>query len=440
MTIGAVIIIIVLIALNGLFVAAEFAIVGASRASIERLAREGSKSARAVRGILHDARQQDRFIATAQLGITLSSLGLGMYGEHLLAEWLAGHLDRLGAGRWVAAHTLASILAVTVLTYFHIVLGEMVPKSLALQKAERTVLRVAPVMRVIQMALYPLVILLNGTGNGLLRLMGIRRDAEGKEQYRRPEELAYLIRETAAGGLLHEESARVIQRLFEFGDLTASAVMLPRVRVVGLPLGAASGDLREAMRDAPHTRYPVYEGSIDRIIGVVHARDILRALVEGGSLDRGRVRTAPFIPESAPVDHVLAAMSEARSQMAVVLDEHGGTAGIVTVEDLFEEVVGEIAEEAGVRPELYRDGPGRVHVRGRVHLDDVGTALGVILEHDDVDTTGGLVFALLGRPPRVGDVVEYRAVRIEVAAVEGRWVEEAIVSLVKPPPRSGAGQ
>lgn len=428
MTVTAILIIIVLIALNGLFVAAEFAIVGAPRASIERLAREGSRSARLVRRILHDGRQQDRFIATAQLGITLASLGLGMYGEHELAEWLAGRFERLGTGQWIAAHTLASIAAVAVLTYFHIVLGEMVPKSLALQKAEGTVLWVTPLMRAVQLALYPLVLLLNGIGNGVLRLMGIRRDVSGREHYRRPEELAYLVRETAAGGLLRRESAHVMQELFEFGALTAGEVMVPRVHVTGLPLGADAGELREVLREAPHTRYPVYEGTIDRIIGVVHVKDMLRALTGGAALTKSDVRPAPFVPASARVDRVLAAMAEARSQLAVVLDEHGGTAGILTVEDLFEEVVGEFGEDPQAQPEIHRDAAGRLRVRGTVRLEDAGAALDMVLDHEDVDTVGGLVLLLLGRPPRVGDVVEFGGIRFEVAAVEGKGAEEVIMS------------
>jgi CBS domain containing-hemolysin-like protein len=436
MTVTAIVIIMVLILLNGLFVAAEFAIVGVPRASIEGLARQGNKAAMAVRRILHDARQQDRFIATAQLGITLSSLGLGMYGEHELAEWLAGHLEALGTGRWIAAHTLASILAITVLTYFHIVVGEMVPKSLALQRAETTVMRIAPVMLVVQLALYPLVITLNGIGNGILRLIGIRRDAGGTEHFRRPEELAYLIRETAEGGMLRRVPARVVQELFEFGELTAGEVMVPRVRVVGIPLGATPDQLRAVLAKSSHTRFPVYTGSIDRIIGAAHVKDILRTLLADAPLTRAAVRTTPFVPEAASVEQVLASMTEARSQIAVVLDEHGGTAGILTVEDLFEEVVGEFGEDPTAPPQIRRTADGDVRVRGDVRLEDVGAALDVALEREDIDTVGGLVLTLLGRPPRSGDVVEFRRVRFEVSAVEGRAVREAIVRRVPGPEES----
>src|SRR5215218_7018172 len=177
-------IVLLLLALNALFVAAEFAIVGVSRPVIERRARSRDWRARLVVRVLRDPGEQDRFIATAQLGITLASLGLGMYGEHLLAAWLSERLDVLGAGRWVAAHTLGSVIAVAILTYFHIVIGEMVPKSIALQHAERSVLWIAPVMRVIQLAALPLVIALNAIGNGVLRLVGVRRDRHNDEHYR----------------------------------------------------------------------------------------------------------------------------------------------------------------------------------------------------------------------------------------------------------------
>ena len=222
--------------------------------------------------------------------------------------------------------------------------------------------------------------------------------------------------------------------MFEFGDLTAGEVMVPRVRVAGLPRDASVDALRDVLHAAAHTRYPVYAGTIDRIVGVVHVKDILRALLAGESLARMALRPAPFVPATSSVDQVLAAMSEARSQLAVILDEHGGTAGIVTVEDLFEEVVGEFGEDPGARPELYRDDAGRLRVRGDVRLDDVGAELEVSLEHEDVDTTGGLVLALLGRPPRVGDSVRYRRARFDVTAVEGRGVKEAIVTLLPAPP------
>ena len=264
-----ILIIVLLLLLNALFVAAEFAIVSVPRASIERRAAAGDRAARRVAAILRDPRQQDRFIATAQLGITVASLGLGMYGEHTLAGWIAGPLEGLGELRWVSAHAIASVLAVALLTYLHIVIGEMIPKSLALQGAERTAVWVTPIMLVVQRGMFLVVIALNGAGNAILRLFGVdRREATG-EQVRTPEELQYIIRESEAGGLLRRESSNVVQELLEIGDLTAGEVMVPRVRVTGIPVGATFTEVAAIVRRSPHSRYPIYQESLDNIIGMV---------------------------------------------------------------------------------------------------------------------------------------------------------------------------
>lgn len=423
-----IVIIAVLILLNALFVAAEFAIVGAPRASIERRAAEGDAAARMVSNILKDPRRQDRYIATAQLGITVASLGLGMYGEHVLAEWIGHWLVGLGPLREAGAHTLASVLAVALLTYFHIVVGEMIPKSIALQQADKAAVWVTPPVLVVQKVLYPLVIGLNALGNAVLRLAGINRYVASGEHYRTPEELQFIVRESQAGGMLRQESADVLQELLEFGDLTAGEVMIPRVRVVGIPAGATADEMLDILRSSPHTRYPVYEGSLDHITGVVHIKDILRRMPNRRALRPSEVREVPYIPETAEMDTVLAAMRRVNSQMAVVMDEHGGTAGVITIEDLFEEVVGEIEEGWVARPEIHRALDGRLLVAGTVRISEVGEELGLVLEHDEVDTVSGLVLSLLDRPPLVGDVVEYDDVRFEVTAVEGHGVSECAVT------------
>ena len=424
-------IIALLILLNGVFVAAEFAVVGAPRPAIDRLARQGHRRARLVQRLLRDPREQDRAIATAQLGITLASLGLGMYGEHLLAQWIVVRLEMIGATGWAAAHGIASVMAVTVLTYFHIVLGEMVPKSLALQRARNTVLAIAPLLRLTQLAMYPLVLALNGMGNALLRLVGVRRSAGGAEQHRTLEELAIMVRESARGGLIRRENARVVSELLEFSELLAGQAMVPRVHVVGLPLGAGSAEIAKALTASPHTRYPVYQGSLDRILGMVHVKDLLSCLPECRPLSETDLHPVPHLPETARLDEVLRAMRR-QGEMAVIMDEHGGTAGIVTVEDLFEEVVGEFGEDREARPEVWRDAEGRLHVSGTTRLSEVGDALGVALEHPEVDSTSGLILAQLGRPPRVGDTVEYDDVRFVVTRIEGLGIREALASTLRP--------
>ena len=349
-----------------------------------------------------------------------------MYGEHVVAEWILHFIQDRSNLAVATAHSIASAIAIAILTYFHIVLGEMVPKSLALQHARGTVLWIAPIVRAIQIAFYPLVAGLNGLGNALLKLFGVRRTQS--DHYRTPEEIAYIVRESEAGGLMRKESARVVNELLDFGDLSAGEVMVPRVHVVGVPLGANAESLRAVLRSAPHTRYPVFEDTLDHIVGVIHVRELLRMDTDDFILTREIVRDVPFVPETAPVDNVLGRMREMHSQLAVVMDEHGGTSGILTMEDLFEEVVGDISERPGEVPQIIRDPDGTLRADGAARIDEVGNALSVVLEHDEVATVSGLVLAILARPPVVGDAVVHDHVRFEVIEVRGHGVATARVS------------
>lgn len=421
-----------LILLNAIFVAAEFAFVGAPRTSIERRARQGERGALRVHAILRDPRNQDRYLATAQIGITATSLGLGMYGEHVVAAWLTVPFEAFGAGQFVAAHAVATVIAVALLTYLHIVLGEMVPKSLALQGAEKAALRLVPVMLWLRVPLFPLVVTLNAIGNGLLRLLGVQRQRGSVEQYHSPEELQYIVRESLEGGKLGRESGHVVQELLEFSDLTAGEVMVPRVRIEGIRLGATNGELASLLTASPHTRYPVYREDLDDVLGILHVKDVLRLALNGEAVTEADVRSVPYLPETAHLDVVLTAMRREHTQLAIVLDEHGGTAGLLTVEDLFEEVVGEIHE--GIEePESWVDDEGRLHVTGTVRVEEVGEFYDSVVEHEEVDTVSGLVLMLLDRPPEVGDVVTYNGVAFEVAKVEGHGVAEALVIPLPPP-------
>ena len=280
----AFLIITALILLNGIFVAAEFAIVGAPRAAIDDKAQKGNRLARAVQRVLEDPKQQDRYIATAQLGITVASLGLGMYGEHVIADGIYERLGRHGLPQWLASHGVASTVAVAILTYFHIVVGEMVPKSVALQRAEQMALWITPPMLWIRNALFPFVLSLNALGNLVLKMLGVNRQAQNADQYYTPEELQLVVQESEDLGVIRAESGQMLQDLFEFGDLTAGEAMVPRVRVVGIPLGTTPDEIRQLLGKAPHTRYPVYEGDLDHIIGMVHIKDLLRVLQRGDSM------------------------------------------------------------------------------------------------------------------------------------------------------------
>ena len=431
----ALLVIALFIFFNGMFVAAEFALVMAPRAAVERLAAQGNRAAEALRRILADALLQDRSIATAQLGITLASLGLGMYGEHVMAEWIYNGLKLLGAASWIGAHATASILSITILTYLHIVVGEMVPKSLALLRPETTALWLIRPVQWTQFLAFPLVILLAGLGNGVLRLMGIRRQSSGHERYYTAEELQFVVRESQQGGLLRAESGRVLGDLLEFGEITAGEVMVPRTKAVGLPATATPENVKRVIRTSRHTRYPVFEGDLDHILGVVHLKDLFRAMLANQSLRPEIIRPVPRVPEGMTLDRVLEAMRNAGAQMVIVMDEHGGTAGILTMEDLFEEIVGDIEEPGGVESheEIYRDEHGVLHVAGEIRLPEVGEHLGVELEHEEVDSVSGLVLLLLERPASLGDAVEYDGFRFEVTKVAGHGVEQCRVTPLEEP-------
>ncbi len=434
-----ILIIVLLIAVNGIFVAAEFALVMAPRAAIERLAEQGVRTAVSLSRVLANPLLQDRCIATAQLGITLASLGLGMYGEHVLADWIGHGLSMIGTPSWLGAHALASFLSIGLLTYLHIVLGEMVPKSLALQRPDEMALWLIWPVQWTQYAVFPLVFALAGLGNGLLQLFGIRRQT-AHEHFYTAEELQYAVQESQEGGLLRAESGRVMSDLLEFGEITAGEVMVPRTKAVGVPLGASPEEVKQIIRTSRHSRYPVYQKDLDHIVGVAHLKELFQGVLAGKVLLEAMVRPVPRVPEGLTLDRVLEAMRGNGAQMAVVMDEHGGTAGILTMEDLFEEVVGDIEEPDGIpsHAQIYRDDEGVVHVDGALRLPEVGEEFGIELEHEEVDSVSGLVLLLLGRPAEIGDAVEYESLRFEVTAIAGHGVDECRVTPL--PDETGADQ
>jgi putative hemolysin len=417
-----ILVVLALVLANGFFVAAEFALVAARRTRIDQLAAQGSRAARLVQRAQADP---NRFISAAQLGITVASLLLGWLGEQTFAGLLHPLLGRVlpehSAG--LTAHGIASFLAIALITFLHVSLGEQVPKMFALQRAEAFVLFAAPPTEFVAWLFRPFIALLYLFSNMVLRLMRLEFRAE-EHAVHSPEELRLLIGHSARAGLLSALERELVERAFAFSDLTAGEVMVPRTEVVALPADAsAQGAIRLALRHR-HSRFPVYEGTIDNVVGVLSAKDLLavaarrgaRAMAPGVDL-RQLIRPPVIVPQGAEVSEVLARMKAARQPLAVVLDEYGGTAGIVTLKDLVTRLLGEMGDEyAPAAHEIRLLADGSVVADGLALVEDVNAQLGTRFDATEVDTLGGLVFSRLGRRPLLGDEVEigggYRA-RVE---------------------------
>jgi CBS domain containing-hemolysin-like protein len=266
----------------------------------------------------------------------------------------------------------------------------------------------------------------------------VNRQVQSAERSYTAEELQLIVQESEELGVLRAEAGRMLQELFEFGDLTAGEVMVPRVGITGIAVGTEPATLRALLAGKPHTRYPIFEKDLDHIVGMVHIKDLLRVLLLDETIAPRHARAIPVVPETAALDAVLDTMRREGTQMAVVIDEHGGTAGVVTLQDLFEEVIGDLEERMGGDLRIRRDAEGRLRVPGTLRVDELGQQFHIDLEHEDVDSVSGLVLTLLGRPPIVGDSVTYDRLQIEVTAVRGRGVAEVAVTLREPDEPGGA--
>lgn len=425
-----------LLVVNGFFVAAEFALAAAPEARIARLAEEGASGAQRLLAILRNARSFTAYISTAQVGITLASLGLGMYGEHAIAAWLVHPLEELGGWGTAAAHAIATVIAVTLLTYLHVVLGEMVPKSLALAEPAMAALRLASVMQVAQVLFGPLTMLLNWAGDRLLRLAGIP-PADARARLVSSAELEYIVEESTVSGLLEPTEQIYLENVLDFGERTLGQVMTPRTRMQILPAEATLDEVLETICEHGYSRYPVYEGDRDHIIGVLYVKDLARLISQGAqSIDlRTLVRPAYFVPETVLLEQMLQRFRSEHIQIAIVVDEFGGTAGLITLEDLVEELIGEIQDEFDEEiPPLAEIAPYTLRARGDLLIDELNQLYGLALHHEEADTIGGLVMAHLGRIPAAGECVVVDRIEFEVEAVEGLAINTVLVRLPVPSP------
>lgn len=432
-----VLIILLLILFNGLFVAVEFAVVASSRTRLVQFANEGSSAAQKVLMILSDTQWQTRFIIMAQLGITLSSLGLGMYGEHTIAEWILAPLEHYSRLTEVTAHSVASIVAIGLMTYLHVVLGEVMPKSIALQAPEATALRVIGPVSFIERIFSPAIFALNLIAKAIMRLVGIP-EADAHDRLLSPEELEIIVEESFEGGLIEQSEQLYIENILDMRERTVGQVMTPRTRIVGISVNEEPDKALATACDSLHSRYPIYEENLDTIIGLLHVKDLARQqLSSEGPLnlrEMAQRRPVLVVPETLSLDLMLERFRREKLTLAVVIDEFGGTAGIVTTEDIIEEVVGEIQDEFDEESAPFEVlGERELRVQGSLLLDEMNQHFDLNLTHPEVYTVGGLIMSLLGRIPEAGDEVKADGVQFTVEVVDGRAVESVRVMLPEPP-------
>jgi len=429
-----------LIAFNGLYVAAEFAAVSVRRSRVRQLAEEGNRLAGILLPTLESATRLDRYIAACQVGITVSSLVLGAYGQATLGQALTPLFEGWGQMQALAAQSASAAVVLVGLTTLQMVLGELVPKSLALQYPTRLALLTTLPMRWSERLLAWFIALLNGSGWLVLRLL--RVEPKPHRHLHSAEEIKFLVAESREGGHLRPEEQRRLSQALGLTQRTARELMIPRTQVVAVDEEEGLDAALEVAAMSPYTRLPVYRGSIDRIVGVVHAKDLAAEALSrngaGGSLG-AHIRPILAVHESVSADRVLALMREQRGVMAVVVDDFGGTSGILTTEDILSELLGEVADEfkhpAGP-PERLSD--GRVRLPGDMPLYEAAAWIGTRWEADS-DTVGGLVMERLGRVPDPGDTAEIDGVAVEVEAIDGRAVR-TVLARPREEPEDGDAQ
>jgi CBS domain containing-hemolysin-like protein len=410
-----------LVALNGFFVATEFAIVKVRATRIRELAEEGNATAAVAARVIS---RLDAYLSACQLGVTLASLGLGWIGEPAFAHLFAPLFAMLGPWAAAGSHAAGVAVAFLLITVLHIVLGEQAPKALAIRFAERTTLVVARPIDWFFGVFYPAIWALNGMANGVLRLLGLPV-ASSEERAHSEEELRILLAESLGSGAQSERRRLLVEQALDFPTRRVRQIMVPRADVAYLDLLHPLPEILETARREAYTRYPLCRDHLDEVVGIVHVRDLFAA---AGSLrsseDLVRLAREPlFVPETATADQLLRLFQSRRQHMAVVVDEYGGTSGLATLEDVLEELTGEIQDEFDTEaPPVEDAGEGRVRVSGSLPVADLARHLGVEIDTEDAVTVGGLIQETLGRVARTGDLVRAGDLGLVVLETRSRRV------------------
>jgi CBS domain containing-hemolysin-like protein len=423
-----------LLMLNAFFVAVEFSLVRSRRTRLEAMVRNGDTLARLA---LRATGNLGRMLSASQLGITLTSLGLGWVAEQTIGELFRELFVHLPVALELSVRlTAGAAVALLVVTYLHVVFGELAPRATALNHPEQVARWLAPPLMVFAKIATPFIYLLNKSSQVVLQMFG-QPGMMREEPVHSPEELRMLVEQSQEGGALNSQDAELIEGVFEFSEKTAREVMTPRTEVIALDVAASLGETVQAVEEGGFSRYPVYEESVDDVVGMILAKDLIPVLHERVAGDEGTpftlrsiLRPVHFVPGSREVEDVLADFKRRKEHMAIVLDEYGGTAGLVTMEDLLEEIVGEILDEYDdpVTPD-EPPSAGEVHIPGSTHIGEMNDRFGLSVPDEDCTTVGGFIFGTLGRLPRPGDRVSAGGAVFTVRTMEGRRIDTVAIDL-----------
>ena len=418
-----------LIAMNGFFVAAEFCCVKIRPSRLETLIQEGNTRAKYAKKLVDEL---DEALSVTQLGITLASLGLGWVGEPFVAKLISPAIHSLGVGETLG-HTISFALAFSLITSMHIILGELTPKSMAIAASEKILLTIALPMLIFWKIMYPFVWLLNKTASFVSHHLGLSV-SEGEVAHN-PEEIRLLMKESRKQGLVDDTEVDFVDNVFDFTERNVREIMVPRLDMVCLYLDKSYEENLATILEEEMTRYPICLEDKDHIVGFLHIKDLNRAMLQGKKKPslKKLARKVFFVPESMDVSVLLKTMQTNRSQLAIVVDEYGGTAGMVTIEDIIEEIVGDIQDEFDEeRPDAEKRDENLYSVDAKMLLEELEDELGISIDEEDVDTVGGWLNDKLGGEPKIGQSAAFEGNTFYVEEVEGLRITRILIRLSAP--------
>jgi len=416
-----------LVLLNGFFVAAEFALVKVRKSQLDEMVARGEPFAESAQWLVTHL---DGSLSACQLGITIASLALGWIGEPAIAHLLRSPLGALGVESEALLHGIAFAIAFTLITTAHVIIGELAPKTLAIRRPESLARLCAVPLRIFWFASYPILVALNSTTSAFLRLFGIETVSEAGEAPHSEGEIRALLALAREHGEVTFAERELIEGVFEFDDLISRKVMVPRVDVAFFDINDSTEDFMELVRHTKHTRYPVCDGSLDSVLGIVHVKDIMLSTNPGALDVRTIMRPPRFVPETLPVSRLLRQFQATHQLLAIVVDEYGTTSGIVTLENVLEPIVGPVADEFDVEPpQIVPESRGSFLIDGRADIGMVATRFELALDREEADTLSGYIMAKLGHVPAEGDKLEIGGVMAEVLEVRKSRAEKIRITV-----------